>query len=210
MTEKMIDLSCADFTQVLASKEPVPGGGGAAALVGAFGVALCSMVGNLTVGRKKYAAVEGDVLAMLEKGRAVQARLLALVDADAEAFEPLSRAYAIPKDDPKREEILEKVTESACKSPLQMMEACCEAIDLLEEMLDKGSVTLVSDVGCGALCCKAALESASMNIFVNTKTLSNRANAAALDAQADALLGRYVSKADRIAREVTRRLRSEG
>ena len=195
MSEKMIEKSCADFAAVLASKAPVPGGGGAAALVGALGTALCSMVGNLTVGRKKYAQYEADVKRMLEKGAAVQERLLDLVDKDAEAFEPLSKAYSIPKDDPKHDETLEAATKFACEAPVEMMKACCEAIELLEEMLEKGSVTLVSDVGCGALCCAAALESASMNIFVNTKTLLDREAAAKLDDQADAMLREYMPRA---------------
>ena len=207
MSEKMIEKSCADFAAVLASKAPVPGGGGAAALVGALGTALCSMVGNLTVGRKKYAQYEADVKRMLEKGAAVQERLLDLVDKDAEAFEPLSKAYSIPKDDPKHDETLEAATKFACEAPVGMMKACCEAIELLEEMLEKGSVTLVSDVGCGALCCAAALESASMNIFVNTKTLLDREAAAKLDDQADAMLREYMPRARKVADEVNRRLR---
>ena len=207
MSAKMIEKSCADFAAVLASKAPVPGGGGAAALVGALGTALCSMVGNLTVGRKKYAQYEADVKRMLEKGAAVQERLLDLVDKDAEAFEPLSKAYSIPKDDPKHDETLEAATKFACEAPVEMMKACCEAIELLEEMLEKGSVTLVSDVGCGALCCAAALESASMNIFVNTKTLLDREAAAKLDDQADAMLREYMPRARKVADEVNRRLR---
>ena len=207
MSEKMIEKSCADFAAVLASKAPVPGGGGAAALVGALGTALCSMVGNLTVGRKKYAQYEADVKRMLEKGAAVQERLLDLVDKDAGAFEPLSKAYSIPKDDPKHDETLEAATKFACEAPVEMMKACCEAIELLEEMLEKGSVTLVSDVGCGALCCAAALESASMNIFVNTKTLLDREAAAKLDDQADAMLREYMPRARKVADEVNRRLR---
>ena len=207
MSEKMIEKSCADCAAVLASKAPVPGGGGAAALVGALGTALCSMVGNLTVGRKKYAQYEADVKRMLEKGAAVQERLLDLVDKDAEAFEPLSKAYSIPKDDPKHDETLEAATKFACEAPVEMMKACCEAIELLEEMLEKGSVTLVSDVGCGALCCAAALESASMNIFVNTKTLLDREAAAKLDDQADAMLREYMPRARKVADEVNRRLR---
>ena len=203
----MIEKSCADFAAVLASKAPVPGGGGAAALVGALGTALCSMVGNLTVGRKKYAQYEADVKRMLEKGAAVQERLLDLVDKDAEAFEPLSKAYSIPKDDPKHDETLEAATKFACEAPVEMMKACCEAIELLEEMLEKGSVTLISDVGCGALCCAAALESASMNIFVNTKTLLDREAAAKLDDQADAMLREYMPRARKVADEVNRRLR---
>lgn len=207
MSGKFAERSCVDFAAVLASRAPVPGGGGAAALVGALGAALCSMVGNLTVGRKKYAAVEADVQAVLKRAETVRARLLELVDRDAEAFEPLSRAYAIPKENPEREKTLESATVFACQAPLEMMHAVCETVELLEEMLDKGSVTLVSDVGCGALCCGAALESAGMNVFVNTRTLQNRKEAAKLDAQADTLLAEYLPRARRVADEVSRRLR---
>lgn len=207
MSEKLIEKSCLDFTAILASKAPVPGGGGAAALVGALGVALCSMVGNLTVGRKKYAEAECDVKIMLKKAETIQARLLDLVEEDAAVFEPLAKAYSIPKENPKRAEILEEVTLNACKAPLKMMECCCEAIDLLEEMMDKGSATLISDIGCGALCCKAALESAGMNVFVNTRTLADKSQAAETEAKADAMLVVYSAIADRIAEEATRRLR---
>ena len=113
----------------------------------------------------------------------------------------------MPKDDPAYLETIESVTANACKAPLEMMKACCQAINLLEEMMDKGSVTLVSDVGCGALCCKAALESASLNIFVNTKSLKDRSKTAKLEAEADRMLAVYSSKAEQVAKEVTRRLR---
>lgn len=201
--------SCGAFLDALASKAPVPGGGGAAALVGALGAALCSMVGNLTVGRKKYAAYEEDLKRMLADGETVRSKLLALVDADAENFAPLAKAYSIPKDDPTRAEVLEKVTVAACDAPMEMMRWTCKAVDLLAEMLDKGSVTLVSDVGCGALCCEAALESASMNVFVNTKTLQDREVAGKLESEADEMLRVYGVKARQVADEVTRRLRSK-
>ena len=207
MSEKLIHKSCEEFSQVLASRAAVPGGGGVSALVGAFGAALCSMAGNLTLGRKKYAAVEPDIRRMLAKGERIQNRLLELVDEDAQSFEPLSRAYSIPKDDPNRAEVLEKVTVGACQAPLAMMESICEAIELLEEMLEKGSVMLVSDVGCGALCCRAALESAALNVFVNTRTLRDRDAAAALERRADALLAEFVPRAAAVAEEVRRRLR---
>lgn len=209
MNNQLIDRSCAAFTQVLASKAPVPGGGGAAALVGAIGTALCSMVSNLTVGRKKYAAFEEDNRIILVEAEKIRLRLLELVDEDAAAFEPLSNAYAIPKDDPKRAGIMENVTREACRTPMEMMRYICRAIELLEKLLEKGSVLLVSDVGCGALCCGAALKSAGMNIFVNTRALKNRDEAAELDAKADEMLRTYGDRAEQIAREVVRRLRGE-
>jgi formiminotetrahydrofolate cyclodeaminase len=119
----MTDKSCTEFTQVLASKAPVPGGGSAAALVGAFGTALCSMAGNLTVGNKKYTDVEADVYNILKKAKDVQARMLDLVDKDVRAFKQLSEAYAISKDDPRRAQVIENATYNACVPPFEIMNA---------------------------------------------------------------------------------------
>ena len=206
---ELTSLSCTAFAEVLASKAPVPGGGGAAAMAGALGVALCSMVGNFTTGKKKYAAYEADVQRMLAAGETLRARLLALVEADAKAFEPLSRAYAIPKDDPTRDTVMEEATLNAVQAPVEMVTCCGEALLLLEEMLEKGSRLLLSDVGCGALLCKAAMESAAMNVFVNTGSLRDRATAARLEQQVDAALATYLPMADRITAAVTATLRKE-
>lgn len=210
MQSKLVEKSCRDFTAALSSKAPVPGGGGAAALVGALGAALCSMAGNFTVGRKKYAAVEGDVREVLKRAEALRARLLELVDRDAETFEPLSRAYGLPREDPAREATLEAASKAACQAPLEMMRAVCDIVELLEVLLEKGSAALVSDVGCGALCCAAALEGAAMNVFVNTRELRDRKAAAKLDAGADTLLMEYLPRARRVSDEVRRRLRNGG
>ena len=207
--KKLTDLSCTAFAEVLASKAPVPGGGGAAALAGALGVALCSMVGNFTTGKKKYAAYEDDVQRMLAEGETLRARLLELVEADAAAFEPLSRAYAIPKEDPTRDAVLEEAALNACKAPMEMVSCCGEALLLLEEMLEKGSRLLLSDVGCGALLCKAAMESAAMNVFVNTGSLQDRAVAVQMERQVDETLEKYLPMAERIAASVTATLRKE-
>ena len=118
--------SCREFVTVLASSEPAPGGGGASALVAALGTALGNMVGSLTVGKKKYADVEAEIIALKEKCDKLQAELLDQVPADAEGFIPLSKAYGIPKDDPSRPEIMEKATITACQVPMHIMELCCE------------------------------------------------------------------------------------
>lgn len=208
--EKLTDKSCRDFAEVLASKASVPGGGGAAALAGALGTALCSMVGNFTVGKKKYAAVEADVQNMLIQAEKLREQLLELVNADAQAFEPLSKAYAIPKEDPAHDAVLEEATLRACEAPMEMVRCCSKAIDLLEEMLNKGSVMLVSDVGCGALLCGAAMESAAMNVYINTGSLRDRERAKTMEAEIDALLAVYMSKAAEIAKTVNLRIRKEG
>ena len=201
--EQLTKRTCEGFAEVLASKESVPGGGGAAALVGALGVALCSMVGNFTTGKKKYAEYEDDIQRMLKDAEILRTQLLDQVNADAEAFYPLSVAYATPKDDPKRVEILEAATVNACKAPMEMVRLCGKCIELLSEMLVKGSKMLISDVGCGALCCKAAMESAALNVFVNTKTLVNRDAADKMENEVNTLLDKYVPEATRIAQEVS-------
>ena len=190
--------TCQGFLDALASKAPVPGGGGASALVGALGAALCTMVGNYTVGKKKYVDVEEDVKALMAKAEDIRARLLALVDADAEAFEPLSKAYAIPKDDPNRESVMEQCLRDAAATPMAILRLSCEAIDLHREMLDKGSVIMLSDVGTGVIFCQSALLGAALNVKVNTKSMADRDFARAMDEEADALVEKYSA----IARQV--------
>ena len=199
--------TCVEFVEVLASKASVPGGGGASALVGAIGMALGSMVGSLTVGKKKYADVEADIIAVMEKAAALQDELLHLVDEDAVAFEPLSKAYGIPKDDPTRDQVMEDALRVATAVPMDIMRTCARAIDLHEEFAQKGSVLAISDAGVGVVCCKSALMGASLNVFINTKSMSDRAYAAKVEAEADDLLKKYCAKADEIYNSVAARLR---
>ena len=195
------------FTDILATKAPVPGGGGASALVGAIGIALGNMVGDLTVGKPKYAKVEDAVKALMVDGDAVRAELLALIDADAEAFEPLSKAYGIPKDDPTRAEVMENALRVACAVPMDIMRAIGKAIDLLERMGQIGTAIAISDVGVGATCAKAAIKGASLNVFINTKSMKDREYAQQLEDEANALLDKYCAKADEVFDAVFARIR---
>ena len=190
--------TCRKFVEVLASNEPAPGGGGAAALVGAIGTALGNMVGSLTVGKKKYADVEAEIIALKEKCDALQTELLNQVEADEVNFLPLAKAYGIPKDDPNRDKIMEEATLIACSTPMKIMELCCEAIEYIKVFAEKGSRLAVSDAGCGAVCCKAALQAASLNVFINTKTLKNREIAEELNAKANGMMDKYCAMADEI------------
>ena len=194
--------SCRKFVEVLASNEPAPGGGGAAALVGAIGTALGNMVGSLTVGKKKYAEVEEEIIALKAKCDALQKELLDQVEADDEGFVPLAKAYGIPKDDPNRDAVLEAATVTACAVPMHIMELCCEAIEYIAVFAAKGSRLAVSDAGCGAVCCKAALQAASLNVFINTKSLKNREVAEEMNAKANGMLNKYCAMADGIFNEV--------
>ena len=194
--------SCRKFVEVLASSAPAPGGGGAAALVGAIGTALGNMVGSLTVGKKKYADVQDEILALKAKCDALQSELLDQVEADEVGFLPLAKAYGIPKDDPNRDKIMEEATVIACSTPMKIMELCCEAIDCIAVFAEKGSRLAVSDAGCGAVCCKAALQAASLNVFINTKSLKNREAAEELNARANAMLDKYCPMADALFESV--------
>ncbi len=198
--------TCGAFLDALASKAPTPGGGGASALAGAVGAALCTMVGNFTVGKKKYAAVEEDVKALMAQAEEVRGELLAQVDADAAAFAPLSQAYAIPKDDPSRGEVMERCLRVAAAPPMAILRLCCKAIDLHREMLDKGSVIMLSDVGTGAILCRGALLGAALNVKVNTKSMADRAYAQAMDQEADALVEQYTKVADQVYETVMGRV----
>ena len=194
--------SCREFVTVLASDAPARGGGGAAALVGAIGTALGNMVGSLTVGKKKYAEVEAEIIALKAKCDRLQTELLNQVEADEVNFLPLAKAYGIPKDDPNRDKIMEEATIIACSTPMHIMELCCEAIGYIKVFADKGSRLAVSDAGCGAVCCKAALQAASLNVFINTKTMKNREVAEEMNAKALGMLAEYGAMADEIINTV--------
>ncbi len=201
--------SCENFVEVLASKAPVPGGGGASALVGAIGTALGNMVGSLTVGKKKYADVEAEMLALKAKSDALQAELLALVEKDAEVFAPLAAAYGMPRETEaekaEKARVMAIVLKDACAVPMDIMRRCCEAIDVIAEFAAKGSALAVSDAGCAAVCCKAALFGASLNVFINTKSMTDRDYAEAVNAEANTMLDTYGPKADRIFADVRAR-----
>ena len=205
---KLIDKTVAAFTEELASPAPVPGGGGASALAAAIGVSLGDMVGELTVGKKKYADVEEEIQSLMARAQALRIRFLELVDADAAAFAPLAKAYGIPKEDPNRVQIMEEALKTACSVPMDIMRACAEAIDIIEEFAAKGSKLAVSDAGCGAILCKAAMQAAALNVFINTKSMKDLSCKAALEEEADALLTKYTDLGDTIYESVANSLRS--
>ncbi|MDR3036813.1 MAG: cyclodeaminase/cyclohydrolase family protein [Coriobacteriales bacterium] len=202
-------LSCTEFVDVLASKAPVPGGGGAAALCGALGTALGNMVGSLTVDNPRYANVRGDIIRLKEQADALQKEFCDLVTRDAEVFEPLSCAYGMPKSTNEeraaRTEVMEGCLRACCAVPLLIMERCCEAIDLHEQFAEKGTAIAISDVGVGVAFAKAALEGASLNVFINTKAMADRTYAEEANSKARALLDTYTRKADRIFTNVAQR-----
>lgn len=208
---KFIEKKCDEFVEMLASKSPVPGGGGSSALVGAIGVALGNMVGALTIGKKKYLSVEEEMIALKVKSDRLQNELLQLVDLDAEAFEPLAKAYGLPKETEEQQAaksvIMEKALKNACSVPLEIMRKCCEAILIQSEFAKKGSAIALSDAGVGVIFCKAALQGASLNVYINTEAMLDRAYAENINNETAGMVEQYCNLADETFNYVLNKIR---
>ena len=199
------------FLEVLSSKEPVPGGGGASALAGALGNALGQMVANLTIGKKKYADVEAEIKELLGRMQKLQAALVTLADRDAQVFAPLAQCYSLPslteEEKAYKEKVMEERLLDASFVPLEIMEHAVAMLGILEILGDKGSRLAVSDVGVGVQFIRASLLGAVMNVYINTKSMKNREKAEELNARAGQLIEEGTAWADRIYAKVLDQLR---
>lgn len=159
------------FVTALSTGDPTPGGGSAAALVGALGAALVEMVTHLTLGRSKYADVAGDMEALRGRAEAMRAHLNALVEQDAAAYDGFSRAMKLPRETDEqrtaRKAALAQAALDAAEVPLRTMRACFEVLELTVPVSAKGNRNAVSDGGCAALLARAALRAAHLNVRVN-------------------------------------------
>ena len=198
----MLEKKTTEFLNVLSSSAPVPGGGGASAAVGAFGAALGMMVANLTVGKKKYADVEAEMIEICGRLEKIRDRLIVLTDEDAKAFEPLSKAYGLPKNTPEEKAEKERILEQA------LYEASLTPMKLLEILGEKGSRIAISDVGVGILFAQAALEGASLNVFINTGLMKNAERACELNETANRLIAEGQAYKERIYAGVCVQLKS--
>lgn len=201
----MLENSLQEFTQTLASSSAIPGGGGASALVGALGAALGCMVGALTVGKPKYAAVEEDVKVLVARAEELRTQLLSCVEEDAAAFAPLAKAYVIPKDDPARDEIMENCLRQAASVPMKILDLSCQMIELHREFADKGSALAVSDAATGVVFCWSAMYGAAVNVKVNTKPMKDRAYAREINRRVDEMMEKYWPIAEKVYEDVYRR-----
>ena len=152
---------CDEFVEVLASKAPVPGGGGASALTAALGAALGGMVGNLTVGKEKYKSVEADMYCLMNETAQLQKALTALIQKDADGFAPLAAAYKMDKDDPNYDAVMEQCLRDAAAAPMEVLRLSCRMIELHSTYAKKGSALAVSDAATGAVLCWAAMYGAA-------------------------------------------------
>lgn len=199
-----------EFIEALASKAPTPGGGGASAYVGALASALASMVGNLTVGKKKYAAVEPRMRLELQSLEENRRHLLELVDEDAEAFAPLADAYRLPRETPEetvaRDAAIQAALVDACLVPLAIMEQCVLVIESCSFMAKYGNAMVLSDVGAAAVLAKAALRAASLNVVINLRSMEDEERADAYRNKMEDMLAPGCAFADDVYADVWKRI----
>ncbi|PRR86974.1 cyclodeaminase/cyclohydrolase family protein [Clostridium luticellarii] len=203
---KLADKTCADFVEVLASKAAAPGGGGASAIVGAIGMALGSMVCNLTIGKKKYAQYDEKVKGILKKATDLQDELLKLMDEDAECFLPLSKAYGMPKETEQekklKSETLEKCLKEACSVPVNIVKKAYEAVELHEALVDNCSKLAISDVGVGVQCLKAAIIGAQLNVIINLNSIKDNEYVDRVKGEIEPLIKNGIKIADEVYEKV--------
>lgn len=184
-------LSCQEFLEKLASNAPTPGGGGGAAMAGALAVALTSMVGNLTVGKEKFAQYEVEVQELLAKAEALRIELLNLVNADAEVFDSFMVCYRLPKNTDEEEQARNQAIQNAAKEaaevPLKITEACLEIMKLAERIAIIGNPGAITDAAVSAIMARAALRSAVYNVVVNLKLIKDEAYNQAMYAELEAM-----------------------
>lgn len=198
------------FLDELASSAATPGGGSAAAIMGGMGAALVSMVCNLTIGKKAYVEVEGDMKDLLAKAEALRARLTDFIRADVEAFDGLMAAYGLPKDTDEqkaaRSAAIQEGLKKATDAPLACARACADVIALSLVAAEKGNKNVVSDAGVAALAAVAALRSAALNVDINVPSIKDADFAASRRTETDALLAKWVAEADRVVEVVKSKL----
>ena len=201
-----------DYLKELSSKEPVPGGGGVAALAAALGVALANMVCSLTVGKKRYLEYEKDIKRIIETAKQRQDEFLAFADEDAAAFLPLSKAYSMPKETEEekkaRSDVMQKALRDAAEVPFKLIHTCADSVELFEELLIKGSVLAMSDVGVGAQMLVAAAHGAILNVFINTKLMDDKEYVQQMNEQATSLVEAVEVRLNAVIDEVTRKVKA--
>ncbi len=196
------DSSVQTFLDQLASQASTPGGGSAAAIMGAMGAALVSMVCNLTIGKKNYAAVEDDLKQVLQESEALRQRLTEMINDDVRVFNEVMSAYGMPRDTEEQKSARGAAIQQALKDatlvPLACAKASAEVIDLSRTAAEKGNVNVVSDAGVAVMAAYAALKSAALNVYINVGNIKDRDFAEARRSELESILGRYETAAQEI------------
>lgn len=204
--EKLVESPCVEFIQKLSSGSPIPGGGGAAALTGSIGASLAGMVGNLTVGKKKYASFEPEVVELMKRAKSIEERMLEMVDEDAEYFLPLSKAYgmkAVTEEAIKnKKKVMEKALKEACIIPMEILRSSLDGIHIHKELVDKCSTLAISDIGVGVQCFRSALVGAHLNVCINLQLIEDTDFVNNLSKEAELALSIGIELADYVYRKV--------
>jgi len=210
MTERLAEKSVLQFLDELASSAPAPGGGSGAALGGALGAALVSMVCNLTIGKKRYEAVQGEIKDLLSQSEALRKELTDLLEEDVAAYTGYSVAAKMPRDTDEEKAERARVMQAALKTatdvPLRIAVAAVKVMDLCMPAAEKGNKWAVSDAGVAVLMAEAALRSAALNVLINLGTLKDKAFVADRRAKLESLLEGKPAMRDEIYDYVVGRL----
>lgn len=211
MEKKYLDFSLEEFAQDLGSKKSMPGGGSVAAYALNLANGLASMVANFTSGKKKYAACQADIEKILEKCQAFHRESMGMVDRDAEAFLPLVAVYKMPSDTDEEMEAkyaqMQVCLTRAASVPLDLLRLSKKVLDLHEDLLEKGSIMLLSDVGVGVAMLRSAALSARINVMINIKDIDDQSYVTRTSEEVEDLVADIVKRSDYIYDEVFRRLR---
>ena len=199
---KLVEMKVNEFVDLMASDEPAPGGGSAAALEGALGAALTAMVCALTVGKKKYADVQELAIESQKKGNELKAQFVDVIDRDTEAFNAVSAVFAMPKDTDEEKAARKAALKGCTKTPFEMMELACQALELTRSVVGKLNASAASDLGCAALSLKAAIQGAWLNVLINIGGIQDQAFADEYRQKGQALLDKALPLADAIYQEV--------
>jgi formiminotetrahydrofolate cyclodeaminase len=198
------------FLDNLASAAPTPGGGSAAAVIGAMGAALLSMVCNVTLGKKGQEPVAADMQAVRDQSERLRARLTAMVADDVAAFDGLMAAYRLPKaseeEKLRRAEAIQSTLRAATETPLACARACAEVVALSRRAAEKGYSGVVSDAGVGVLAANSALRSAALNVYINAPSLTDRDYAQTAVAEIEKLLAESARESEAVFELVRSRL----
>ncbi len=209
--EKLISLSVKAFANETAADSPAPGGGSVAAAAGAFGVALGTMVANLSASKRGWETRTAEFSSWAEKGQLLKDRLLALVDEDTRAFNAIMAAFGLPKDTDEqksaRKTAIQDASQYATEVPFRTLQVAVESIPLIQAMIEKGNPNSLSDAGVGAACLLTAMQGAWMNVLINAQGLENKAWATDITQRAEQLIQEGRSACNAMVSEVEKRLR---
>lgn len=207
---KLVDLTITDFMQTLGSDAPAPGGGSASALAGATGVSLLKMVTELTIGKKKYAEFESEMIEVRDKAQALQHQLLVAIDEDTESFNEVSAVFAMPKetdeDKAKRSQAMQKALKNATITPFNVMTVLSDVLTLTSCAVGKSNTNASSDLGVAAVQVKAALQGAWLNVLINLGGIKDEQFVAEYKEKGHILLTKGCQLADTIFEEIEKSL----